>query len=35
MGSGSGRKIRYARRLVEALDLSQVPRPLDAALAHV
>jgi hypothetical protein len=35
MGSGSGRKIRYARLLVEALDLSQVPRPLDGVLAHV
>ncbi|MCP9487840.1 MAG: hypothetical protein MSC30_18530 [Gaiellaceae bacterium MAG52_C11] len=35
MGSGSGRKIRYARLLVEALDLTQVPRPLDAVLAHV
>ncbi len=35
MGSGSGRKIRYARLLVDALDLSQVPRPLDRALAHV
>ena len=35
LGSGSGRKIRYARLLVEALDLSQVPRPLDGALAHV
>jgi len=35
MGSGSGRKIRYARLLVDALDLSQVPRPLDGALAHV
>ncbi len=35
MGSGSGRKIRYARLLVEALDLSQVPRPLDRALAHM
>jgi hypothetical protein len=34
MGSGSGRKIRYARLLVDALDLSQVPRPLDWALAH-
>ena len=30
MGSGSGRKIRYARLLVDALDLGQVPRPLDA-----
>ena len=35
MGSGSGRKIRYARLLVEALDLNQVPRPLDQVLAHV
>ena len=29
------RKIRYARLLVEALDLAQVPRPLDCVLAHV
>jgi hypothetical protein len=29
------RKIRYARLLVEALDLAQVPRPLDSVLAHV
>ena len=35
MGSGGGRKIRYARLLVEALDLTQVPRPLDLVLAHV
>jgi hypothetical protein len=28
MGSGGSRKIRYARLLVEALDLTQVPRPL-------
>jgi hypothetical protein len=35
MGSGSGRKIRYARLLVEALDLTEVPRPLDQVLAHV
>jgi hypothetical protein len=35
MGSGSGRKIRYARLLVDALDLGQVPRPLERALAHV
>ncbi|HEV8449851.1 MAG TPA: ATP-dependent endonuclease [Gaiellales bacterium] len=35
MGSGSGRKIRYARLLVDALELSQVPRPLDRVLAHV
>ena len=35
MGSGGRRKIRYARLLVEALDLDQVPRPLDLVLAHV
>ena len=35
MGSGGSRKIRYARLLVDALDLSQVPRPLDRVLAHV
>jgi hypothetical protein len=35
MGSMGGRKIRYGRLLVEALDLSNVPRPLDAVLAHV
>ena len=35
MGSGGSRKIRYARLLVEALDLEQVPRPLDLVLAHV
>jgi hypothetical protein len=34
MGSGGRRKIRYARFLVEALDLSHVPRPLDLVLAH-
>jgi hypothetical protein len=34
MGSGGSRKIRYARLLVEALDLDQVPRPLDLVLAH-
>jgi hypothetical protein len=28
-------KIRLAAPLVEALDLSRVPRPLDAVLAHV
>jgi predicted ATP-dependent endonuclease of OLD family len=33
MGSGGSRKIRYARLLVEALDLTQVPRPLDGVLA--
>ena len=35
MGSGGRRKIRYARLLVEALDPSQVPRPLDLVLARV
>ena len=35
MGSGGRRKIRYARFLVEALDLSRVPRPLDGVLTHV
>jgi hypothetical protein len=35
MGSGGRRKIRYARLLVEALDLTEVPRPLDLVLAHV
>jgi OLD-like protein len=35
MGSGGRRKIRYARLLVEALDVGQVPRPLDGVLAHV
>jgi hypothetical protein len=29
------RKIRYARLLVDSLDLAQVPRPLDRVLAHV
>jgi hypothetical protein len=29
------RKIRYAPLLVEALDLDDVPRPLDLVLAHV
>jgi hypothetical protein len=33
MGSGARRKIRYARLLVEALDLARVPRPLDRVLA--
>jgi hypothetical protein len=34
MGSGGRRKIRYARLLVEALELDQIPRPLDGVLAH-
>ena len=35
MGSGGRRKIRYARLLVDALDLTQVPQPLEGVLAHV
>jgi len=35
MGSGGRRKTRYARYLVEALDLARMPRPLDRVLAHV
>ena len=35
MGTGSGRKTRYARLLVDALDLTNVPEPLDRLLAHV
>jgi len=35
LGSGSGRKVRYARLLVEALAPAQVPRPLDRLLAYV
>jgi len=35
MGSGARRKIRYARLLVDVLDLSAVPRPLDRLLAHL
>jgi hypothetical protein len=35
MGSGGRRKIRYAKLLVDALDLDDVPRPLDRVLAHV
>lgn len=34
MGSGARRKIRYARLLVDALDLARVPRPLDRVLAQ-
>ena len=33
--SADRRSIRYARLLVEAPDLAQVPRPLDGVLAHV
>jgi OLD-like protein len=34
IGTHSGRKIRYARLLVDALDLTSVPRPLDRLLVH-
>ena len=35
IGTHSGRKIRYAQLLVDALDLTSVPRPLDRVLAHL
>lgn len=35
LGTHSGRKIQTAALLVEALDLTRVPRPLDALLASV
>lgn len=35
IGTRAGRKAQYARLLVEALDLTRVPRPLDGVLAHV
>jgi hypothetical protein len=35
MGSADRRKTRYARLLVDALDLAQIPRPLDGVLRHV
>jgi hypothetical protein len=35
MGTRSGRKIEYARLLVDALDLRRVPRPLDGVLRRV
>ena len=35
LGTHSGRKSKYARLLVGALDLAQIPRPLDRVLAHV
>jgi hypothetical protein len=34
LGTHSGRKIRYARLLVEALDPASVPRPLDRVLTR-
>jgi hypothetical protein len=35
MGTRGGRKIQYAPVLVDALDLTRVPRPLDGVLAHL
>jgi hypothetical protein len=35
LGSGGRRKLRYARLLVEALDVDEIPRPLSGVLAHV
>ena len=35
LGTHSGRKIQSAALLVGALDLAQVPRPLERVLAHV
>jgi hypothetical protein len=34
IAAGARRKARYARLLVDALDLERVPRPLDQVLAH-
>jgi hypothetical protein len=34
-GSADSRKLRYARFLVEALDLDRVPHPLDGVLTHI
>lgn len=35
LGTRSGRKIHYGHVLAAALDLSRLPRPLDAVLTHV
>jgi hypothetical protein len=35
LGVGAGHKIRYARLLVDALDLEAVPRPLDRVLTSI
>jgi hypothetical protein len=32
LGSGAGRKLRYARLLAASVDLERLPRPLEAAL---
>jgi hypothetical protein len=35
LGAGSYRKLRYARLLVDAIDLNRMPEPLNAVLAAV
>jgi len=35
LGSGSRRKLRYARLLVDLLDPDRVPVPFDAVLKYV
>jgi hypothetical protein len=35
LGSGASRKLRYARLLIESIELDRVPRPLDAVLTAV
>jgi hypothetical protein len=35
LGAGAQRKLRYARLLVDAIDLNRMPKPLDAVLAAV
>jgi Overcoming lysogenization defect protein-like, TOPRIM domain len=35
LGAGARRKIRYAGLLVQAMDLTHIPRPLEAVLEHV
>ena len=35
ISSHSGRKAQYAKAMVEALDLDEVPKPLDGVLARV
>ena len=35
LGSGAGRKLRYARLLVEAIPCVRMPRPLEAVLADL
>jgi hypothetical protein len=35
LGTRAGRKIHYGQVLADALDLTQVPRPLDRVLAQV